>query len=303
MSRNDWRKTRVAAAAFVAGVGLCCAVPAPAAPPGSLPFGAYDPAGDYRDDPELVIEHLFLPWEDVYLPSLVEADAYARERNRALLVTLEPWTWTRSERNTPEVLRKGIGDGTYDANMTAVCTVLATLKSPVTLRWAHEMENSAGQFIWSGWDPQEYVSAFRHLTSLCRSIAPGIRVMWSPAGEEGLEPYYPGDDFVDLIGISVFGLQAFDRFEAGRDRSFDDIIGPRYQRVAGFGKPVVVAELGASGDAGYVQSWETTMRQPRGDYPNLVGVVYFNQREVYAWPHGFGLPDWRLDYRVTDTPD
>ncbi len=62
----------------------CAAAPALAAPPGTLPFGAYDPGGDFADDPVPVIEHLFLPWEDVFLPSLNDADAYALARNRAL---------------------------------------------------------------------------------------------------------------------------------------------------------------------------------------------------------------------------
>ncbi len=39
-----------------------------AAPPGDLPFGVYDPDGDFSDDSKVVVEHLFLPWEDVYLP-------------------------------------------------------------------------------------------------------------------------------------------------------------------------------------------------------------------------------------------
>ncbi|EGJ21607.1 beta-mannanase [Cereibacter sphaeroides WS8N] len=299
MNRTGRQILRIAA--LGAAIGLCGAVSgALAAPPGDLPYGAYDPGGDYRDDGDLVIEHLFLPWEDVYLPSLVDADAYARARNRALIVTLEPWTWTRSERNTAEALREGIRRGAYDANMKAVCDVLATLQSPVTLRWAHEMENSDGQFIWSGWDPEDYISAFRHMTDVCRASAPNVRIMWSPAGEEGLEAYYPGDDYVDLVGISVFGLQANDRFEVGRDRSYTEVMGPRYQRAAQFGKPVVVAELGMSGSADYVASWDAALRQPEGSYPNLVGVVYYDQKEVYAWPHGFGLPDWRLEFRVTD---
>lgn len=89
MNRTGRQILRIAA--LGAAIGLCGAVSgALAAPPGDLPYGAYDPGGDYRDDGDLVIEHLFLPWEDVYLPSLVDADAYARARNRALIVTLEP---------------------------------------------------------------------------------------------------------------------------------------------------------------------------------------------------------------------
>ncbi|SFJ22190.1 glycoside hydrolase family 26 protein [Celeribacter neptunius] len=271
---------------------------AQAAPPGTLPFGVYDPDGDFSADGQVVIEHLFLPWEDVYLPSLNDADRYAKERGRSLLVTLEPWTWSRSERNTAQYLRRGIEDGRYDANMIAVCDVLRTLDSPVTLRFAHEMDDSSGQFIWSGWEPETYISAYRHMIDVCRAHAPNINVMWSPLGDEGMEDYYPGDDYADLVGLTVFGLQAWDQAKYGHDRTFEEIFAPRYERAASFGKPVVVAELGYVGDQDYVDMWNNAVRQEVADYPSLVGVAYFNQIEVYPWPEGFGAPDWRVKNQV-----
>jgi endoglucanase len=279
---------------------VCATVPAMAAPPGTLPFGAYDPGGDFADDPVPVIEHVFLPWEDVFLPSLNDADAYALARNRALLITIEPWTWTQSERNTPEILREGIFNGTYDANMEAICGTIATLQSPATIRWGHEMEAKDSVFIWSNWAPQDYIRAFQRMTTICRQAAPQITVMWSPLGEEGLEAYYPGDEYVDLVGISVFGLQAFDQIAFDGDRSYVDVMAPRYARAAAFGKPVVIAELGYSGRQDYVDAWENSVRVARPEYPDIVGVVYFNQREVHPWPYDLGLPDWRLDERVTN---
>jgi endoglucanase len=265
-----------------------------------MPFGVYDPGGDFRSDPEVAIEHLFLPWEDIYLPSLADADAYAVERNRAVLVTLEPWTWTVSERNAPQSLQLGIAEGAYDANVSSICGMLGAFTSPVTLRWGHEMDDDNGQFIWAGWDPATYVSSFRRVIDTCRAVAPNINVMWSPLGDEGMEQYYPGDAYVDLVGVSVFGLQAFDRLNFGKDRSFTDIFEPRYRRAASFGKPVVVAELAYSGDAAYVDAWESEVRRARPEYPSLVGVVYFNQKEVYPWPDDLGYPDWRVEFRVTE---
>ena len=278
------------------------AAPAPglAAPPGPMPFGVYDPGGDFQNDPEVAIEHLFLPWEDIYLPSLSDADAYAVERNRAVLVTLEPWTWTVSERNSPQALQLGIGEGAYDANITSICGMLGRFVSPVTLRWGHEMDDDNGQFLWAGWDPDTYISAFRRVIDICRISAPNINVMWSPLGEEGMERYYPGDSYVDLVGVSVFGLQAFDQLNFGQDRSFTEIFAPRYIRAARFGKPVVVAELAYSGDADYVDAWEREVRKLRPEYPGLVGVVYFNQKDVYPWPDDLGYPDWRVEFRVTE---
>jgi len=291
--------------ASAVALALCLSTgPAPLAaqqsvsPPGDVPWGAYDPNGDFTNDPVPVIEHLFLPWEDVYLPSLNEADAYAQAHHRALLITLEPWTWSRSERNTAQHLRNGIAAGDYDANMRQICTVMGSLKSNVTLRWAHEMEDKSGQFIWSGWPPKDYISAFQRMITICRKAAPSIRIMWSPMGEPGLEDYYPGDDYVDVVGISVFGLQAWDQAKFGHDRSYVEVMGPKYERAARFGKPVVVAELGYSGSQAYVDAWEKSVRVTRPEYPNLVGVVYYDQREVYPWPEGFGLPDWRINSRV-----
>jgi endoglucanase len=280
------------AAGFVAGAA------AQAAPPGDVPFGVYDPGGDFVDDQAVTIEHLFLPWEDVYLPSLNDADTYAQERNRALLVTLEPWTWSRSERNTPQYLRRGIAAGEYDQNMRDICSIMGGLKSSVTLRWGHEMDDPSGQFIWAGWRPADYITAYRRMIDICREEAPNIRVMWSPLGDEKMAGYYPGDEYVDIVGVSVFGLQAWDRAKFGGDRGFTDVFGPRYARAAAFGKPVVVAELGYTGEEAYVTDWENAVRVTRSEYPNLVGVVYFDQREVYPWPENFGLPDWRINNRV-----
>jgi len=297
-------KTTLKRTAVALGMALGLAGAAQAGPvevpPGQVPFGVYDPDGDFSDKNPVLIEHLFLPWEDVFLPSLNDADAYAQERNRALLVTLEPWTWSRSERNTAQFLRRGIERGDYNGNMTSVCEVLGTLESNVTLRFAHEMDDLSGQFIWSGWAPETYIGAFRQMIDLCRKSAPNISVMWSPLGDENMKDYYPGDDYVDLVGLTVFGLQAWDQAKFGRDRTFDEIFAPRYERAASFGKPVVIAELGYVGHKSYVEAWKNTVRVEKDAYPSLVGVVYFNQLEVYPWPEGFGAPDWRIKNQILD---
>jgi endoglucanase len=269
-------------------------------PPGDIPFGVYDPDGDFSAERDVTVEHLFLPWEDVYLPSLNDADAYALERNRALLVTVEPWTWSRSQRNTAKYLKNGIFSGAYDANMHAICEILGTLKSPVTLRFMHEMDDQSGQFIWSGWQPEEFIQAYRRMVGVCKEDAPNINLMWSPLGNKDMAKYYPGDEFADLVGLTVFGLQAWDKAKYGHDRTFDEVFGPRYERAAKFGKPVVVAELGYVGKAPYVDTWKNSVRAINPEYPSLVGVVYFNFPEVYPWPEGFGTPDWRIKNQVLD---
>jgi endoglucanase len=280
-----------------------CASIALAAPPGELPFGVYDPNGAFTEDEDVQIEHLFLPWEDVFLPSLLDADAYALERGRSVLVTIEPWTWTTDERNTPEVLIAGIADGTYDDNRRAICGVLNEFESPVTIRWAQEMEDESGQFIWADWDPETYVSAYRQVVEVCREVTDKFDYMWSPLGYDDLADYFPGEDYADVIGISVFGLQAWEQEILGGERSFREIFEPRYERVTEFGLPVVVAELGYVGTAEYVERWNNDVRQNLEDFPELQAVVYFNQKEVHPWPNDFGLPDWQFPNNTLDSQE
>ncbi|AAN33739.1 MULTISPECIES: glycoside hydrolase family 26 protein [Brucella] len=260
----------------------------------SVTPGAYDPHGDYTNDPNSKIEHLFLLWEDVDLTSLHAADAYVRERGRSLLITIEPWSWARDWRVGPEDLLSGILNGRYDSNMAAVCSEAAKLKSPVTIRWAQEMEDDAGQFTWAFWKPEGYVKAYRHVIDVCRKSLPSARYMWSPKGEEGLEAYYPGDNYVDIIGLSVFGYQPFDQLEVGRDTTFVERTKPGYDRVARFNKPIAIAELGYEGDDDYVRAWAAEANKPHAEFPAMTAVVYFNDREVYPWPRDVGRPDWRV---------
>ncbi|MDL2398736.1 glycoside hydrolase family 26 protein [Rhizobium mayense] len=262
--------------------------------PDSVTFGAYDPHGDFTSDSNSKIEHVFLPWEDVDLSTLTLADDYAQKRGRKLLITVEPWSWSTDWRTTSEKLLEGILAGKYDSNMAAVCSTAAALKSDVTIRWAQEMDETENRFSWSHWQPSSYVAAYRRMVDVCRKHDKSAKFMWSPKGEPGLAAFYPGNDVVDVIGLSVFGLQQFDKDHFGTDRTFAQLLAPKYRLVQGFAKPIVVAELGYDGDSTYVGNWAANAAKRYPEFPNLTAVVYFNDKELYPWPKPYGLPNWRV---------
>ena len=260
----------------------------------SISLGAYDPHGDFGKDANVKIEHLFLPWEDVDLSTLTVADAYAQQRGRSLLISVEPWSWSVDWRVTSDELLKGILAGRYDSYMASVCSAAANLKSPVTIRWAQEMDETDNQFIWSHWAPEDYVAAYQRMITECRKHNKTAQYMWSPKGNPDLAKFYPGDTFVDIVGLSVFGLQPYDKAHFGKERTFAEALAPGYRLAEGFGKPIVVAELGYEGDQAYVQNWADTVAMQNPAFPKLTGVVYFNDREVYPWPDNYGRPNWRV---------
>jgi endoglucanase len=257
-------------------------------------FGAYDPYGDFGAQNGVETEALFLPWEDVDLTTLSVADNYAMERNRKLLITIEPWSWNEGWRLSSDELRRKVLAGDYDANIKAISDVVKTLKSPVIIRWGQEMEDKSGRFSWSDWPAQDYISAYKRVAEQFRKDTPTVQMMWSPKGIEGLEKYYPGDSYVDLVGLSVFGLQEYDVKAYGAPRTFTQALQPGYDRVMQFKKPIWVAELGYEGDANYMQPWIQSATAKDAKFPDLKEVVYFNDRDVHAWPFGLGRPNWRV---------
>ncbi|WP_429812957.1 glycoside hydrolase family 26 protein [Ensifer sp. B1-9] len=262
--------------------------------PGGTKFGAYDPHGDFGAQGDVTTEALFLPWEDVDLASLRTADEYALQRKRNLLITIEPWSWSLDWKLTPTQLRDRMLRGEYDPNMEAIANAIAELKSPVVVRWGQEMEDTSGRFSWAGWQPQDWIKAYRHAMDIVRKKAPKAQIMWSPKGLPNLEAYYPGDDYVDLVGLSVFGLEPFDKIEYGRPKTFAEALKPGYDLVAKYNKPIWVAELGWEGSQAYMQPWMNAATQPDPRFPKLAEVVYFNDRDVIEWPHDLGRPNWRV---------
>ncbi|GLK85812.1 glycoside hydrolase family 26 protein [Ancylobacter defluvii] len=265
-----------------------------ASPTDQVKYGIYDPDGVFAGDTSVRIEHIYIPWRDADLNSLTKADGYARRHGRDLLISVEPWSWSPGATPPADQLLSGILAGAYDGSASAICAASDSLQSPVTIRWAHEMDLHNGRFPWSSWSPQGYVAAYRHFVTECRKQAPRARFMWSPRGEDGLAAYYPGDGYVDEIGLTVLDLQQYDMDRYGHARSFEEALRPAYDRVAGYGKPIVVAELGFSGDQAFTEKWSHDTRIIGDKFPKLVAVIYFNEVDPFAWPAPYGRPDWRL---------
>ncbi len=265
-------------------------------------FGCYDPYGDFTDQKEVATEHLFLPWVDVDLAGLGDADAYALARNRKVLVTIEPWSWALDFNEAPDQLRDRILSGSYDGAMRAILKELSGFRSPVIVRWAQEMENTSGRFTWSLWEPADYIAAYNRMMQIAREMLPGAQLMWSPKGLETLKPYYPDDGLVDLVGLSIFGYEPLDEIEVGKARTFVEATQLAYDLTVGFGKPIWIAELGYEGSLDYLRSWAFDVKFDHPQFPELKEVIYFNDREIWPWPHNLGYPDWRVVRNATNYP-
>lgn len=80
--------------------------------------------------------------------------------------------------------------------------------SLVRLGW----EMNGTWFPWSG-DPPAFVRGWRRAVTFMRQANPDLLFEWSPiAGSGNPVPYYPGDRFVDVIGLDVYNTQSWKGF-------------------------------------------------------------------------------------------
>lgn len=153
---------------------------------------------------------------------LGEKSAEVGDAGGTLMLTLEPVGGLRTV--TDPAL----------ADLTRTLTRWNEAGTPVLVRFAHEMNGS-----WYAWgqQPTEYAPAFRRVAAAVRA-APASRILWSPneggsypfgGGRHGARPgtadfaaldtdsdgrltqrddpyapYYPGDDAVDWVGLSLY---------------------------------------------------------------------------------------------------
>lgn len=129
-------------------------------------------------------------------------DKLAQENDCLMLV---PW-------NTSDVTQ------VYDNEdyMRRMLDMLAEYNKPVIVRYACEM--NIGHL---GDSPSAYVKAFRFVADIVHEY--GMAVMWSPndvgSYNRPVSLYYPGDEYVDWIGISCFMRPQFMQQETSREDS------------------------------------------------------------------------------------
>jgi endoglucanase len=257
-------------------------------PTSGVIIGAYDPWAQYTDVP-FGLEHWFIRQDEPAL--LVGALAHARNQ-RTVLVTIEPFPARRQR--TP-VLDEIVA-GKTDGQLRRIGQIIRDNQPQVVLvRWGHEMDLS-GLYPWSANDPELYRAAFRHVASILREEgATNARLVWSPlASGDETGAFYPGDDVVDYVGLTVLGDESWDSGWGLSPQSFRELIAPKYARVAAFGKPVVTAELGVSGTPERQAAWLARVLPDLVDFPLVRAVSYFNDKNppVNRLPV---QPDWRLE--------
>lgn len=238
----------------------------------------------------LPLVHLFAAWGDSDEHRFPAAVAETVWRIGSVpVITWEPWLTTFDASDHPQLPPvdnrdtgglAGVARGDYDFYLKEWFEDAEEFGQPVFVRFGHEM-NDAYRYPWGPHNntPDAYVAAFRHVVQTAReSGAHNILWVWSPhLAYDGFEAWYPGDDVVDWVGATVlnYGTVAF----WSEWWTFDDIFTRKYDLLASFGKPIMIAELGTLMAGGDPAPWfEQALTRLPQRLPEVKAVVFFHNQ-------------------------
>jgi beta-mannanase len=216
---------------------------------------------------------------------LNQADlAYIKSRGKTLLLAWEPWKPEDGMHQSVDYLNE-IASGNEDAYLQRFAQEIQTYHAPVIIRFGHEMNGD-----WYPWGqrPEEYITAYRHIVSLFRQerIA-NVTWMWSVNANplKDLDRYYPGDEFVDEIGIDGFN---FGTTNGGHWQTFRTLFAGAYLAVMQYGKPINISEVASAEEGGDKALWVKNMLKDDlpNQFPKLKSIVWFTILKE---------ADWRID--------
>jgi hypothetical protein len=162
----------------------------------------------------------------------------------------------------------------------------------VRLGW----EFNGNWYKWSARNPGEFAECWRQIVGTVEQVAPALRWDWNlnrgrGQGVADARLAYPGDDYVDIVGIDSYDMWPAARDEAGWQQQYAGEYGLKFWAdfAAEHGKPLSVAEWGnypgpaSSGHGGgdnpfYVNKM---MGFFRSQGSHLAYEAYFNESAGY----------------------
>lgn len=275
---------------------------APARPPALLPavagvqWGVYQPnldadTPDFRPVDALNAAtggglRLVLTYRGIGKPFPAELVRQATDRGLKVELTLQSWAPPSEE---GRALPYGQGtsatgailQGQFDDYFRQFARQVKAAGVPLFLRWDNEMNGDWdpwSAFQW-GKDADLYVAAWRHIHDIFHAEGADNAVwIWNPNNFD-LPPfrwnspvlYYPGDAYVDWVGLTAYNLG---NAQPGQSwRSFAELFRPAYEQMQALfpDKPLLITEFASHDAPGDKAAW---VRQAVSDLAGFPAIRY-----------------------------
>jgi hypothetical protein len=180
-------------------------------------------------------------------------------------------------------------DGAEDGLLRADALAAAAWKRIVLVRLDSEMNlpGSIAGIDHKGNTPAKFVRAWRHVVRIFRrEHATNVKWVWSPnvacGGKCPFTAYYPGDRWVDWVGLDGYNYAAVDGL---RWYSFNRIFGGSYRTLSHLThRPMIVAETASADAGGNKAAWISGMGKALARrFHRIRALVWFDRIKETNW--------------------
>jgi hypothetical protein len=203
------------------------------------------------------------------------------------LITWEPWLGEFAPKDVPAALAnaktrdkagmKAVANGSFDTYLDRWAAAAKKVGNPLMVRLGHEM-NDPYRYPWGPQnnDPQDFIAAWQHVVSRFRQAGvTNVVWVWSPHPAYTFASYYPGDAFVDWVGVGTLNYGTAATWS--RWWSFATIFGRYYPQLASYKKPIMISEFGSLKVGGSRSQWfADALRDMPAKYPLVKSVVFYH---------------------------
>ncbi|HEV3169544.1 MAG TPA: glycosyl hydrolase [Actinocrinis sp.] len=231
----------------------------------------------------------FVNWSQAYSVVPVKA-AYAEHALPVL--TWEPFaggTARNTNVKSPQYALSTIINGLHDTYIMQFATAVRDAKYPIAIRFAHEMNGD--WYPWSegvnGNTSTQFAQAWHHVFNIFKQVgATNVIWIWAPNVVRGaqsisLKELYPGDDYVDWIGLSAYDVT---------ESTTAKLINPTMGQIRKFtAKPLLITEIGSQ-PSPTKTSWTEDFLSWLPKQSDVLGFVWFE----YTQAQGAGT-NWGFD--------
>jgi beta-mannanase len=213
------------------------------------------------------------------MPFAVPFAEQAAAKGTQVLVQWEPYSTTNA----------AVASGADDSYIQGFAQAVSSAGNQIIISYGQEMNGN-----WYNWgtygpgnsNPADYVAAYRHVWEIFQQKnVHNVTWLWDPnisyAGSTPLKSAYPGDAYVDWVGLDGYFAHPAD--------TFSSLFGPSIAELRAFtSKPLLIAETGVTGAAGPGQ---IAGLFAGARLAGAIGIVYFDQAQSGDPEH----QNWRLE--------
>ncbi|AYF98985.1 glycoside hydrolase family 26 protein [Protaetiibacter intestinalis] len=250
------------------------------------------------------------------------ADAVTRSWSRGMLPMLtwesRPIQAQNDVVDEPDYSLPRIIDGAFDEYLHRYAQQIVATGLPLAIRLDHEMngiwypwsETNASGGSLNGNSPGDYVKMWQHVHDIFQQEGANDLVIWVWApnridnlpkanrSAEFLQRLYPGDDYVDWVGMSGYLRPPY---TDASSYTFDATFGATLTQLRALtDKPIVLAEVAASETEGHKPEWVASFFEGLADPANddVVGFGWFSLAVTTYVQGERATNDWRIDSRA-----